>query len=200
MKTIILLRHAECEGVGYIGRGSNPPLSQEGRERAGELIAPLLTFAPKQIFSSPLLRCRQTIDPFWTAKKGEGGCAMVSWDKRLEELDFGRWEGCRSKTVKAHDPDLFDRWLTDPSFPAPGGESLAMLQERVEAFWRQEIAGAEAERILILTHGGPIRCLLSLLVGRGTDGHWLFSVDRGNFCTIKIFDDGNYLIDGVNLH
>lgn len=165
-----------------------------------ELVGLLLTFAPKRIFSSPLLRCRQTIDPFWAAKEEEGASTMVSWDKRLEELDFGRWEGCRSKTVKAKDPDLFDRWLTDPNIPAPGGESLAMLQKRVEAFWKQEIEGTASDSILVLTHGGPIRCLLSILTGRGIEGHWLFSVDRGNFCTIKIFDDGNYLIDGVNLH
>lgn len=80
-------------------------------------------------------------------------------DARLQELDFGAWEGLAWSTIPRA---LLDAWAADPSgFTPPGGESAAALTRRV----RQAcMALLEAgEDCIVVTHGGPLRLMPALL-------------------------------------
>jgi probable phosphoglycerate mutase len=73
-------------------------------------------------------------------------------DRRLRELDFGELEGKRWEDVDSSSRQALVRF---EGFVAPGGESVAQLEERVGGF----LAELEPGDHLVVTHGGVIRLL-----------------------------------------
>ncbi|MEM8596499.1 MAG: histidine phosphatase family protein, partial [Pseudomonadota bacterium] len=86
----------------------------------------------------------------------DGAVPLV--DPRLQELDFGTWEG---RPWSAIDRRESDPWAEDPIHRAPpGGEAFHDLLARVRAALAEAPPGA-----LIVTHAGPIRAA-HMLAGR----------------------------------
>ena len=84
-------------------------------------------------------------------------------DDRLQELDFGAWEGIAWDDVPRA---CLDRWAADPfGFAPPGGESGGSLVARVRDFATVLTAGTH----VVITHGGPLKVLAGLLAGTGPD-------------------------------
>jgi len=195
MKTIYLLRHEECFSRGYTGSGSNVELTPAGKENARRTAGLLAEANLDVIFTSPMKRCIDTASPIADA----AGLLPVSTDE-LREISFGSWEGRTYDEIEKISGDKLSAWLSFPELNSPpGGEKLDQMYERIEYFWRTEIVEKPHLRILIVSHGGPIRTLLSLLSGGGIKNHWAFSIDRGNFCIIKMYDDQKCQIAGTNL-
>ena len=85
---IHLIRHGVTEGNlrgQYIG-STDMPLAEEGKKRLLDLRAKGGYPTAKAYFSSPLLRCRQTLDVLYP------GVRPIVLDG-LRECDFGEWEG-----------------------------------------------------------------------------------------------------------
>jgi len=101
------------------------------------------------IYTSPARRCRDLalrLDP----------AARV--DPRLQELDFGAWEGVRWDAIAQSD---FDAWANGlPDTAPPGGEALTAMAARLSD-WLADIAPAGVD-VLAITHAGPIRVLRAL--------------------------------------
>jgi alpha-ribazole phosphatase len=107
---------------------------------------------PREVWVSPLQRSRDV------------GRVLAGWgyrvhvDARLMELHFGAWDG-RPWTQIAWDE--VEAWQADLLHHAPGGgESLAMLAQRVQGF----VADAQttARPRLVVTHGGWLNALQQL--------------------------------------
>ncbi len=110
----------------------------------------------ERIISSPLVRAMDVARAI-AALTG----APLHADDRLTDQDFGRWEGRawaalpRAETIA---------WEADPLGTAPGGgESGRTMLRRVRHAWTR-IASAE-ETTLVLTHAGPVQCLLHIATG-----------------------------------
>jgi alpha-ribazole phosphatase len=120
------------------------------------VVARLGGFGTARIWSSPARRCRllaEAID------------AQPIIDSRLQELDFGAWEGLAWDAIPR---DALDRWAADPAgFAPPGGESGAALIARVAAF-HAALASICGDQIVV-SHGGPLKILQALLAGREPD-------------------------------
>lgn len=83
-------------------------------------------------------------------------------DDRLQELDFGDWEG---KTWDTVDQDALSVWMDDYVYQCvPGGESMMAMHQRVTDFWGELMAQGN-ERIAIITHAGVIRLILAVVRG-----------------------------------
>jgi broad specificity phosphatase PhoE len=85
-------------------------------------------------------------------------------DDRLKEFSFGEWEGLTWSEVKLRNPDLIrqrgrDKW----GFVPPGGESYAMLADRVRP-WLDTLRSGE----VVVSHGGVARALMVLIGGQST--------------------------------
>jgi len=81
-----------------------------------------------------------------------------SCDARLQEIDFGDWEGLRWECIERR---LLDAWAADVlHFVPPGGESVAMLRARAIDC----VGDLPANDCALVTPAGVIRVLL---------GHWL---------------------------
>ncbi len=150
MKRIILLRHAQCEGEGYIGAGSDVHLTRTGHARAVQLIAEIEDLAPEMIYSSPLLRCRETLMPYLEKNQQ----TLVSYDAALREMEFGSFESLTYEQISRRYPEAQTAWYANQiTGRPPGGESLQELHSRVEGFLSRKILKCPAERILICAHG-----------------------------------------------
>jgi probable phosphoglycerate mutase len=137
------------------------PLNPFGRvqaQEAGErLRRSVPAFAGLHYVSSPLARARDTME----GVRGVLGLPPSGYgiDDRLKELSFGAWEGLTWKEVRARDPQAAaarerDKW----NYVPPGGESYAMLAERVAP-----ALDDLTRETVIVSHGGVARVLLALL-------------------------------------
>ncbi|HEY5956651.1 MAG TPA: histidine phosphatase family protein [Polyangiaceae bacterium] len=83
----------------------------------------------------------------------------VRVDARLSELHFGQWEGCDWDAIHRNDGARLAHWARDPMQHAPpGGERGVDLVARVSE-WQRTVLG---QRVLAVTHAGPIRALRAL--------------------------------------
>ena len=110
------------------------------------------------VYTSPAIRCR-----LLAREIGRRDRVEVRVDDRLQELDFGRWEGRPWGAIPA---DEIDAWRDDLLDYAPGGgESLRMLWSRVQG-WFDDVLAPAGGRAIVVTHQGPIRALAAQLCGQ----------------------------------
>jgi len=102
-----------------------------------------------KIYSSPLQRCKLLAKTF---------NKEIIYDDRLKELNFGDWELQPWDAI--HSKEL-DPWMNDfVNVKVPNGESYVMLQDRMLDFY-DSLTKTPEEIIVVVTHAGPIRALLS---------------------------------------
>ncbi len=82
-------------------------------------------------------------------------------DPRLQELNFGDWEGLRWQDIGRGPLDEWRRGL--PHSAPPNGESLAALAARCSDWLKAPEPGGPP--VLAITHAGPIRVIRALLKG-----------------------------------
>ncbi len=71
-------------------------------------------------------------------------------------MDFGAWEGQAWSAIPRAE---IDAWAADPLRYQPGGgEAVADVLRRVRRAWTG--IASSADTTLLVTHAGPIRCLL----------------------------------------
>ena len=117
-------------------------------------------WSPQPVICSPARRCRGLAEAV-AAAWGQ----PCSVDRRLQELDFGAWEGRPWDDIPRAE---IDRWAADPIDHAPGGgESLRQLAARVQAWWLERCA--DGGPALVVGHGGPMRVLAVLAAGQPLD-------------------------------
>jgi len=131
------------------------PLDDTGRRQAAELAERAASHDFAVLWSSPLLRARETAD----AVSRRLGLEPIE-DARLMETDAGDWTDRTFAEVQAEAPELFAAFASgDPGFAFPGGESFAQQELRVSA----AIADIEAGTLpaLVVCHGMVIRAALA---------------------------------------
>jgi alpha-ribazole phosphatase len=82
-------------------------------------------------------------------------------DERLQELNFGEWEGRRWEALGREAIDAWHRGLPDAA--PPNGETLTAMAARC-ASWLESLQPSEGP-IFAVTHAGPIRLITSILKG-----------------------------------
>ena len=104
------------------------------------------------VITSDLLRCRQTAHLLFPH-------ALIECSYRWRELNFGDFEG---KTyAELQTVESYRRWIDDPIHHSPpNGESFRHFQGRIERAI-DDLISRSASHIVVVTHGGVIRYLLS---------------------------------------
>ncbi|MCM8596708.1 alpha-ribazole phosphatase family protein [Accumulibacter sp.] len=144
---LFLIRHPRPVGLAGICYG-RLDVAAEDPQAAAERLRPLIPPATP-LLASPLRRARELARALH---------AQAVLDDRLREIDFGEWEG---RSWESIDRREIDAWAADVlHFVPPGGESVAMLQQRVIDC----LVGLAGPRFGLVTHAGPIRAAL---------GYWL---------------------------
>ncbi|GAC1325577.1 MAG: histidine phosphatase family protein [Myxococcales bacterium] len=154
---IYLSRHGETDAnaearvQGFL----DPPLNERGRSQAAALAAKARTLGLRALYTSHLLRARET-----AAIVGEAiGVAPVV-DERFAESSRGNWEGRLIAEIEAEDRSAWAAYMAaGPGFRFPGGESLGEHAARVEA----ALATVRSRPLpaLVVCHGGTVRVALA---------------------------------------
>lgn len=159
---------------------SDIPLSPEGRRQAQWLGRRLRLERIAAVYSSDLLRARQTAEIIALPQR-----VQVSVAAAWRELSFGTWEGLTyGQIVQRHgrQPDFF----TDPVHAAPpGGESLTDLVLRVQLAFT-ELVWEHEGAIVLVSHGGPLRVLLCVLLGMPLERQWQLRLAPGSLSALDI--------------
>ena len=153
MTTILLARHGETDwNREWRFQGhADPPLNQTGRAQAAELSAALANEELAAVYSSPLRRALETAELIATAH----GLEPVA-SEALREVDVGSWQGLTRAEVEARFPEQYARWLGHGQ-GWEDGETYEQMGERVIDALLRLAEAHDGERILVVTHGGPIR-------------------------------------------
>ncbi|HHY12237.1 MAG TPA: histidine phosphatase family protein [Firmicutes bacterium] len=172
---ILLIRHGETPATlnrKYEGSG-NSSLTATGQEQARNLSRILEPVNIYAVYSSPKRRCLQTAEAI-----AEPHSLAAQVAPGLEEVDFGSWEGLTFTKIQQKHPDMLSKWIDDPvHVRPPSGESLEEMANRVfQCFDRICSIHLGDQIIAIVTHGGPIRALLSRTDRGDLSGFWEYSV------------------------
>jgi probable phosphoglycerate mutase len=159
--TILLARHGETDWnrENRFQGHADPPLNETGRAQAAQLATALAAEPLAAVYSSPLRRAFETAQIL----AAPHGLEPVPVDA-LREVDVGSWEGLTRAEIEERFPEQFARWR---GYEAgwEDGESYEEMSRRVIAGLLELATAHEGERILAVSHGGPVRAAYALADG-----------------------------------
>ncbi|MDI6816736.1 MAG: histidine phosphatase family protein [Actinomycetota bacterium] len=183
---IYLIRHGETQlnkEFRFIGR-TDPALSEQGKAQARALAERLAVENISAIYVSDLLRATQTASII----AGDSGVDVVETEG-LREIDFGNWEGLSYNEIMEHDKEILDSWIENPTgVDIPGGESWRHFESRINDAFDDIMRNEHGHAIALVTHGGPIKLLMTRF--HGGDPHFfkLFWPQPGGVNIVEIDD------------
>jgi broad specificity phosphatase PhoE len=159
--TILLARHGETDWnrENRFQGHADPPLNETGRAQAAELAAALANEPLAAVYSSPLRRAFETAQVVGAPH----GLEPAPVDA-LREVDVGSWQGLTRAEIEERFPEQFARWL-DYRQGWEDGESYEEMGRRVLAALLELAAAHEGKRILVVSHGGPVRAAYAVADG-----------------------------------
>lgn len=185
--TVILLRHGRSTSntAGTLaGRSEGVDLDDKGREQAAGLIDRIGDLPIRAVVTSPLLRCRRTVEPLVEAL-----CLEPLVEDQLAEVDYGEWTGRKIGELVSE-----SLWRVVQAHPSaavfPGGEGLAQVQARAVAAIRdhdrrlaQEVGGDALW--VACTHGDVIKSVIADAYGMHLDGFQRITADPASVSVIR---------------
>ena len=126
-------------------------LSKKGKEDAKKLAKKLKDINFDMVFCSDLLRTRQTLEAFDLDLE-------VIYTKNLREKSWGVHEGKSFEEIQKEGITYttFEKWIEDLD-----GEKLESYTKRVWDYFKNVILKQDAKNILVITHAGVIKTLIS---------------------------------------
>jgi broad specificity phosphatase PhoE len=169
MALVILVRHGQTdENVSGRISGQGPvPLNTRGQEQArlaAEALAPL---GITHLFSSPLVRARQTAE--FLAERLQKSIEEIP---DLREVGYGDWEGKTFNEMRTH--PVAHQVFHDPiNATFPNGESLLAVQQGI---------------VTVVSHGDVIRTALAHYLGMPFNEYRRLDLDNGAISVLELFD------------
>ncbi len=191
MLKLVVIRHAESEWnlEGRYQGLLDPPLSKRGRNQALLLAKEIGKLNPSVVYSSPLRRTLQTAEEI----ASYAGIPLYT-DKRITEIDHGKWSGLLVEEVKEKFPTEFKRWINEPhKANFEGGEDLRTVYERVKDFLDSLKRKHTGETVAVVSHTVPIRCMYCYVLGLELTKFWSFGCDNASYSVILIEEERNVL-------
>jgi probable phosphoglycerate mutase len=153
---LYILRHGQTEWnlQGRFQGRKNSSLTDLGKSQALQqgVLLDALPLQPQKRYCSPLGRAVQT------AELAFGTMSGVTIDDRLQEIDFGEWEGVTRNAISAQITTPYETktW----KFNSPSGETFDQIHDRVYDFLKDQ-----TEPAAIVTHGVTATVIRGLCMG-----------------------------------
>jgi broad specificity phosphatase PhoE len=193
--TLWLVRHGETQfNVDGIFQGQlDTQLNARGRRQARQVAEALHGQCFDAVYSSDLSRCVDTV----RAIADLTGNA-VAFEPDLREMHYGVLQGVRydqfRDVLAAH--GLAEAWGTGvfsrDGMAPPDGESIHQLRERAERFVARldhEHPPETGRSLLVVSHGGTLRALMTVLLGLPIEERSSFAF--ANCSVTRVVRDGS---------
>jgi phosphoserine phosphatase len=159
--TILIARHGQSDWnqekrwQGHADR----PLTERGREQAQALADRVAHIELDAVYSSDLQRARDT-----AAVVAESQGLELRQLPELREVDVGSWSGLTRAEAEDRFPEGFTRWRD--GYPGwKDGETYEAMTDRALRAVDEIAAEHEGGRVLVVSHGGPIRAIHAAALG-----------------------------------
>ncbi|MGI8677337.1 MAG: histidine phosphatase family protein [Jatrophihabitans sp.] len=154
---LILIRHALPERVEIVSDAPDPALSETGLRQAGALVAALAGEQIDAVWSSPLLRARQTAEPLAVPRS-----LTVREHPGLAEFDFGNGVYIPAEDVQHPAVAEMKKRIDNQS----GYQAVIDFQRTVVAAVQDVVAAtARDSTAAVVCHGGVVNAYASSVIG-----------------------------------
>lgn len=195
MVKLILVRHAltvdnqKSRLSGHI----DSSISEEGKEQIDKITNYLKDFDIDKIYTTTSSRTKDTVKKLSELKSIE-----IIEKESLKEISFGDFEGLTFDEIKDKYPKEFQDMIEKGyEYKYPNGESLIDSYNRVCIELDNIISNNDDRTILICSHGGTIRNIITYLISNSYKYHWNFKIDNGSVTILEI-QDGFTVITTMN--
>lgn len=175
---VYLIRHGETEWNSTLKfqGATDIQLSERGRQQAFSLAKRLASLKPDAFYASDLVRAYET------AKIISGYHDMpVKKVPGLREMNFGAWEGLTSAEIKQRFANEVKKWWDNPfSIRIPNGETYSELIDRSVKAIKEIIEQHTEGKVIIVSHGGPIRSIVGSVLGIDLSKYWQLGLHNGS--------------------
>jgi broad specificity phosphatase PhoE len=204
-KEILLVRHghslANQKGI-LAGRKEGFPLAAQGTEEI-ERIAQMISALPikiSHIYFSPILRTAQSAQIISQKLKSDRKETVVNKSSRdLMEMDYGKWSGRKLATLR--NMPLWKEISSRPSGVVfPQGEGFIEAQSRLINFIEGSVLSSlkNNETAVLVSHGDPIKMILSHYLGAHLDSFQRISINTGSLSRIS-FNNNMPVVSAINI-
>jgi broad specificity phosphatase PhoE len=171
---IILVRHGEVEEAyhkcynGHI----DISLSKKGNLEAKSLAETFKESKFDRVYCSDLKRTKETLKPFKQKKQ-------AIYTEHLREKSWGKHEGMSFKEIIEEgqfEYENFLQWIN-----ALGGENYNSYIERVRKFFLDFLLKENLETVLVVTHAGVIRSLISIVNKLSLEESFSIDIPYGSY-------------------
>jgi phosphoserine phosphatase len=178
---VILVRHGQSSynALGlYQGSSDESVLTEIGRVDARKTGDFLKELAFDAMYVSSLKRAQETAWEILGVMAPHIDRETILISEKLRETDMPAWQGLAFKFVKENFPEEYRLWKQHPDKfrmnLTPEGTGLESeeyiypalnLYERVQEFWQQTLPLHAGKTLLLVTHGGTNRALISTALG-----------------------------------
>ena len=195
MVKLILVRHAltvdnqKSRLSGHI----DSSISEEGKEQIDKITNYLKDFDIDKIYTTTSSRTKSTVKKLSELKSIE-----IIEKESLKEISFGDFEGLTFDEIKDKYPKEFQDMIEKGyEYKYPNGESLIDSYNRVCIELDNIISNNDDRTILICSHGGTIRNIITYLISNSYKYHWNFKIDNGSVTILEV-QDGFTVITAMN--
>ncbi|RKD22500.1 alpha-ribazole phosphatase [Caminicella sporogenes DSM 14501] len=192
MLEIIFVRHGETETnkKKLFSGWTNSKLTKKGIQQAEMVCEKLKNEKLNMIICSDLDRCLKTAQ---IINKHHG--VNIIEEPGLREINFGKWENLSYGEICEKYPEKSKKWEKDfVNFIFPDGESLYQMYDRVNGAYKNIVKSCKNGKILIVSHSGVIRAILSQEICKSIDGYWKFNIYNCGIARLQYVDGFPVLI------
>lgn len=190
---LLLVRHGQTASnaqARFMGQ-LDIPLDEVGHAQAQAVAQRLAAERPAAIYSSDLVRARETASAIQSAI--DSGVPLKI-DTRLREINLGDWQGRTYAELREQDPQALVKWETGRTeFAAPNGETLSEFAARVQAAYRDICFAHSDDTAIVAAHGGVLQVLITQALALPLEAYWKISISNASLSELRVFDAGAML-------
>jgi alpha-ribazole phosphatase len=195
MTKLILVRHALTvdNQNNRLSGHIDSVVSEIGKKQIDRLTNYLEKIDIDKIYTTTSSRTKDTIKKIAKLKKID-----IIEKETLKEISFGDFEGITFDEIRSNYPKQFQDMIDKGyEYKYPNGESLIDSYNRVANEISKIIFDNKDKTILICSHGGTIRNIITYLISNSYEYHWNFKIDNASITILEV-ENGFTVIDTMN--
>ncbi|WP_243445008.1 histidine phosphatase family protein [Romboutsia maritimum] len=192
---LILVRHALTNDnqSNRLSGHIDSLISEKGKIQIEKITEFLKDIHIDRIYTTTSKRTKDTVKKLAQLKSLE-----IIENEFLKEISFGDFEGKTFDEIKVEYPNEFQKIINEGyEYKYPNGESLIDSYQRVVKEIDKIILDNKDSTVLICSHGGTIRNLITYLITNSYKYHWNFRIDNASVTILEI-EDGFTVINTMN--